>query len=287
MMICSLVCAWFIHVHGSEHKKQNAFVGKGASSSFAFYPTLCSTTTYIDQCATSATLNAEAGQSNYTWNTGATTQSIIVNASGTYWWETIDLNNNKVTNGNFSDGNTSFTSQYTYATPSSGALYPEATYTVTTNPRNVHPNFATFRDHTGNRNGNMMVVNGAPTAGVTIWQQSIDVQPNTDYIFSVWFTSVYPTNPGKLNFSINNSPLGDPIELTTIPASLDRADWKNFTVRWNSGTSISAVIGIVNQNTAADGNDFALDDIVFAPVCRNYFNVTLRSNPAKPTIIPL
>jgi hypothetical protein len=46
-----------------------------------------------------------------------------------------------------------------------------------------------------------------------------------------------------------------------------------------------ANIGIKNTNT--DGNDFALDDIVFTPVCRKYFDVTFSPYPPKPSITPL
>ena len=258
-----------------------------AASSFRlYYPAACGTTTIINVCGTSAVLNAVAGQSNYKWSTGETTPSITVTSSGTYWWETIDMTNNKVVNGDFTAGNTGFQSQYTYVPPNgstgpAGALQAEGDYSVATDPHITHTGFASFPDHTGNTVGarNMMIVNGAPAAGVTIWTENITVTPNTDYIFSVWFTSVNPQNPGQLTFSINNASLGSPIVLTS-----GTPDWKNFTVRWNSGSNTSASIGMVNQNTALNGNDFALDDIVFAPICRNFFNVNLYSNPPKPLI---
>jgi hypothetical protein len=248
------------------------------------YPSTCGSVTTKKVCASSLKLDAEANQSNYTWSTGETTPSITVTTSGLYWWETVNLDNNIAVNGDFSAGNSGFTSNYTYIAPNgstgpAGALQSEAYYTITTNPRNAHTGFSSFPDHTGN--GNMMVVNGAPTAGVTIWRQTINVNPNTDYVFSVWFTSVNSANPGVLQFSINNEDQGTPIMLSS-----DLPGWKNFLVRWNSGNRNKAIISIENQNTAAFGNDFALDDIVFAPVCRNYFDVTLSSNPAKPTITP-
>jgi gliding motility-associated-like protein len=39
-----------------------------------------------------------------------------------------------------------------------------------------------------------------------------------------------------------------------------------FYTTWNSGNSTTATISIVNKNTEIQGNDFALDDISFAPV---------------------
>jgi len=126
-----------------------------------------------------------------------------------------------------------------------------------------------------------MVVNGASVANVTVWSEAVSVQSNTTYVFSVWAASVTSTSPGILNFSINGVQLGN----ITLTSSL--GIWKNFTVRWSSGSNTTATIGIVNQNTASTGNDFALDDISFAPVCRKNFTVNLYPNPAKPVITNL
>jgi hypothetical protein len=288
IFICAKQISKVIRTHNAIASANTGSTNQALGSQ-VFYPTVCGSVTHLSACATSMVLNAEAGLPNYTWSTGATTSSITVYSSGTYWWETIDLTNNKVVNGDFTNGNTGFTSSYNYIAPNgstggNGALSAEAYYSISTDPKITHTNFVSFGDHTNNTSGQrrMMIVNGAPTSGITIWTESISVQPNTDYIFSVWFTSVYPDNPGQLNFSINGSPLGAPILLTS-----GTPDWKNFTVRWNSGTSTAATIGMVNQNTAASGNDFALDDIVFAPVCRNTFQVNLYTNPPKPAITPL
>jgi hypothetical protein len=243
-------------------------------------------------CGTSTVLRVDPGDANYKWSTGATTSSITVTHAGTYTWDIIDITNNKVVNGYFTDGNTGFISAYDYQNPNSGIttanpfgpLSAEKTYTITTNPNHVHTNFKSFLDHTANTvgNRNMMVINGASTTGVKVWEENINVDPNTDYIFSIWMTSVHPDNPGILAFSINNAQIGTPINLTNL--SNGAPDWKNFTVRWSSGTNTTADIAIVNNNTATSGNDFAIDDVVFAPICTKGYNVTFSSKPAQPTI---
>ena len=233
-------------------------------------------------CGSSATLNATSGLTNYKWSTGATTQSITVSSSGAYWWETIDYANNKVANGSFSAGNIGFSSSYIVppGIQNSSLLFPEGTYAITSNPRNVHSGFASFYDHTvGTSIGKMMVINGASTANVTVWSENITVTPNTTYVFSVWFASAHPNSPGQLNFSINGSQLGSTIQLTNTTGL-----WQNFTTTWSSGSSTTATIGLVNQNTAASGNDFAMDDVVFAPVIHHDINVTLNSNPVLSVI---
>jgi len=242
--------------------------------------TACSLTDAVfSQCASSMVLNVDPGYTNYLWSTGSTSNSIVVNSSGTYWWETVRYDEDAVINGGFEvavNHYSGFTSSYTKNTSS---LVAEGTYAVLKDPHSEHPSFATFNDHTKNNGtGFMMVVNGASTANVTVWQETINVQANTTYVFSVWGTSVTPASPGILNFSINGSQLGNITLNSTIGV------WQNFTVRWNSGASTTATIGIVNQNTASSGNDFALDDISFAPVCRKNITVNLYPNPAKPII---
>ena len=142
-------------------------------------------------------------------------------------------------------------------------LFRSGEYAVSSNANLTHTNFANCFDHTsGNASGSMLVANGSPIPDLKIWDQTVAVAPNTDYIFSVWATVVVPSNPGQLNFSINGNQIGETFEL-----SPSTCNWENFFITWHSGTNTSAEISIVNQNTNSDGNDFALDDIEFSPVC--------------------
>jgi hypothetical protein len=260
----------------------------------AFFTVACGQIVPWPVCGSSTTLSVDPGDANYKWSTGETTPTITVTTAGTYTWDIIDMTNNKVVNGYFTNGNKGFMSAYVYQDSSGGIttsnpygpLSAEKTYTVTTNPNFVHTNFKSFLDHTANTVGkrNMMVINGASTTGVKVWEENIPVAPNTDYIFSIWMTSVHPDNPGILAFSINNSEVGSPINLTNL--SNGAPDWKNFTVRWSSGSNTTADIAIVNNNTASSGNDFAIDDVVFAPICTKGYKVTFSNIPNQPTITP-
>ncbi|MFN0213595.1 MAG: hypothetical protein ACKVT2_05015, partial [Saprospiraceae bacterium] len=178
-----------------------------------------------------------------------------------------DFNNNVVDNGDFEQGNSGFMSDYGY---SPGNLVPEGLYDVLDNPQDDHPAFAPCGDHTSG-SGNMMVVNGAGTPNQNVWCQTVPVSANTQYVLSAWVTSVVASSPALLQFSINGSPVG-PI----FNAPGGTCNWQNFFQTWNSGGNSSATICIVNQNTQLGGNDFALDDIVFAPVCSA--NDTVRVN---------
>lgn len=212
---------------------------------------------------------------NFSWSpttglTGANTlnPTATVTTTKTYVLtaKAVDASNNLITNGDFGGGNSGFDSDYIY---SPGDLWPEGVYDVLDNPQTAHSNFAPCMDHTGG--GNMMAVNGSATANLNVWCQTISVMPNTQYAFSAWLATLVASSPAQLQFSINGTPLG-PI----FSASGTTCVWQNFYQLWNSGANSSATICIVNQNTAPSGNDFALDDIVFSPVCEVKDSVTIH-----------
>lgn len=161
-----------------------------------------------------------------------------------------------VTNGNFELGNTGFNSSYGFTQGPANVLN-EGFYTVIDNPNNIHTGFNACPDHTTG-GGQQMVLNGATQANVSLWCQSITVNPNTDYLFSTWVQSMNNQNPAQLQFSISGTNLGNVFSPPAVACQ-----WVQFYTVWNSGPNTTATICIVNQNTDAGGNDFALDDISF------------------------
>ena len=200
-----------------------------------------------------------------------------------YYFTTKRTGANLVVNGDFSAGNTGFTSDYTFTTNG----FPAAMYGVGTNPAVWLPNAPACTDHTSG-NGNMMMVNGADQAGVKVWSQTITITPNTNYAFSTWLENITSVNPATLQFSINGQQLGNQMTANTVDCI-----WDQFYTVWNSGNATTAVISIVNMNTQFSGNDFALDDISFTPfaLVRDSVTITVNDLPivkAKPdtTICP-
>lgn len=163
---------------------------------------------------------------------------------------------NLIVNGDFSAGNTGFSSSYDFYFASQA----EGAYGIGSNPQVWHPGFQPCPDHTTGT-GNMMIINGSQTPDVVVWSQNITVVPNTNYVFSAWIQSLVAANPAQLQFAINGNVLGN-----LITASFNTCQWTQFYTTWNSGDHTTAVISIVNKNTLAQGNDFALDDISFAPM---------------------
>lgn len=237
--------------------------------------TLCTPFTY--------TLNGPSGFDTYTWTPGgASTQNLVVSSPGTYTCSATLINGGLVTNGNFSSGNTGFTTSYALGTGGTyGALSNEGTYSVTTNPSLAHTNFYSFGDHTTGT-GSMLICNGSSIANTVVWSQTITVTPNTMYNFSAWMASVEnTTSEAQLQFSINGNLIGP-----VVNAPLTGGTWLNFFVNWNSGTNTSAVIKIVDQSTETGGNDFALDDITFERVCTFTDIITINAGSTATVAVP-
>ncbi|NII29560.1 T9SS type B sorting domain-containing protein [Pseudoflavitalea sp. X16] len=194
----------------------------------------------------------------------------------TYYFNAEVTGNNLIVNGDFSAGNTGFTSQYIYAATNT----TEGEYAVGPNPQTWNGAASNCRDHTSG-NGNMLLVNGNPIADEKVWTQTVNVIPNTSYAFSTWIQSISEANPAQLQFSINGKDMAN-----AITASMPGCNWLQFYTTWNSGNNTTAQISIVNKNTIRDGNDFALDDISFAQVFIKRDSVIIKvDTPVVKTIL--
>ncbi len=209
-------------------------------------------------------INAGSGFLSYSWSTGASSSYISVTSPGQYIC-TVGMSgtNNLVANGDFSSGNTGFTSAYVYGTGGSwGLLSNPGQFAVSTNANLTHNNFPSCTDHTSGA-GNFMIMNGSSIANTDVWCQTITVTPSTQYEFSAWFTSVVGGSPAQLNFSVGGGTLGSIFTLNSTVCN-----WTRYAQTWTSGaTQTSASICITSQSTAGGGNDFAIDDIQFSTLC--------------------
>ena len=201
----------------------------------------------------------------------------VTDANGCTGTASINVSNEYVTNGSFTDGNTGFSTpatggnQYTYIVDNPSVqneLWPEGLYGIGNDANDYHTNFWGF-DHTDG-SGSFMIVNGFPgSPQPTIWEQEITgLEQNTTYYFSAWAISLNSAgNDAQLQFSINGTQLGTIADLTTIPGVSNNSNsWQpegRFYGTWNSGTATSATLSIVDLQTAPAGNDFGLDDISF------------------------
>ncbi len=179
-----------------------------------------------------------------------------------------DTGINLVPNGDFELGNVDFTSEYIYNPVS---LWNPGTYAAVSDANTVHQNFFCDNDHTSG-NGLMMCANGAITPNVIVWSVTIDsINPNTEYQLSTWVSSLSPIIVAVLQFKINGIQVGQP-----LTSYLFTCVWKQFSETWDSGNDTVATITIINQTTADNLNDFALDDISFANIVYLYDTVIVN-----------
>ncbi len=225
--------------------------------------------------------------SSYLWSTGSINQSITVDRAGTYsvtatnsggctGTASYSLAIELVVNGDFSSGNTGFTSGYNYTDAKDG-LQPEDMYAVGNDANYFHDNFWGF-DHTDG-DGKFMIVNGNTSATPkTVWQQTVTIVPNTVYYFSAYAISMNNVTPyAQLRFAVDGVQIGTTANLTKGATSNSGPfNWKRFYGTWNSGSKSTAVLSIVDLQTAAGGNDFALDDIS----CSTLSTVALDAIPS-------
>lgn len=179
--------------------------------------------------------------------------------------------NNLIVNGDFEMGDIGFQSDY--KTSCVSGMMPQGHYCINTVTDIYWPAWKPCSDHTTGT-GNMYVTDGAVNTDEKIWCQTVNVTQNTDYEFSAWLTTVLNQENAILQFAINADPIGKPFE-----ASSKECEWNEFFQIWNSGINTSAEICITNQNSASEGNDFALDDIKFNKVCYSEDSVTIIVQP--------
>jgi hypothetical protein len=176
--------------------------------------------------------------------------SVVLLTSPKGWSDNLTIN------GDFSQGNTNFLTQYSFYPSNS---YWPGTYTVGCSTTNFNPQLDYFPDHTTGT-GMMMIVDGGWNQEV-VWQQALPVSPNTTYRFSGWYVGTHVAMAACIQYKVNGVPIGSPF---TIPEGSGM--WGEYAVLWGSGSATSAVLQIVDLQTDnyVRGNDFAVDDIAFA-----------------------
>lgn len=244
-------------------------------------------TTIVSRTHLTLQLNVQEDATSYVWtpSDGLSNDSIrnpILNldTNTTAYYQLVasyETDSNLIYNGDFSHGNEGFFSSLTYvSSPGSQALWPETTYAIGTNPNSYHQYF-----NNCTHDGNMLIANGAVTPNVNVYRTQVIIEPGTDYIFSCEATNVAQANSvlARLQFSINGEQLGPIFTPTSTPCQ-----WNRFYQIWHNDNATTAEIKILNQNTNADGNDFALDNIVFRKICKAYSTITIHVVDSLPPV---
>ena len=193
--------------------------------------------------------NGPAGFTNYLWNTGATSASILANIPGSYTCQVSYPSGNLVSNGTFSSGNTGFSTQFA---SNPNLNLGDGYYYVGTNAASYHSQFS------GTGSGQFMIVNsGWNSAWFMVWCQDVTVCPGQTYTLSYRARTVSNATPARLQWWINGSASGPEVLLPAFGAG-----WQTITHAWTapSGTT-TATICLRAMSGEGVGNDFGLDDI--------------------------
>lgn len=160
---------------------------------------------------------------------------------------------NLIKNGSFQDGLSGFYTDYKKNTSKdwfAGSLY------VTDKPNDVHNNYRLCLDSSFKNLGKMLVVDGAQDRNKTIWQQTVALESNKEYYFSLFFATLLKPNPAQLDITINNQRLSKPFNY-----EYQHCRGSIYFCFWSSGPNKSADIRIRASTTELMGNDFVIDNI--------------------------
>ncbi|MFY7910087.1 MAG: collagen-binding domain-containing protein, partial [Emticicia sp.] len=149
-----------------------------------------------------------------------------------------------VVNGDFSNGNNSFSSDY--------SLGPG--YNITTNSQTVWG----WAINCVNPNGNMMVGDGNGNINSRFWYQSINVTAGTTYSLSFRAYDFWGgTLAAKLQWGVNGTKIGAISNLSSGGCNT----WQQISTTWTATTTGTVVFAIYNNEPSGGNNDFAIDDI--------------------------
>ena len=163
---------------------------------------------------------------------------------------------NLVTNGDFENGNSGFSSEYNFGIP--GSPFGPDWYGVGSNPHDYNTGFTTCGDNTSG-GGNMLIVDGSTTPGKRFWCQTVPVTVGKTYQLEFYSMSVFPVAPGVVTITVNGTNIG-----TTTVSGM--CDWVKFEACFVA-TSGSAQICLSEVSGIGYGNDFAIDDIALYEKC--------------------
>lgn len=181
--------------------------------------------------------------------------AILFSTSTTTW--AAGITTSMITNGDFSLGNTGFSSDYASQVAGTGSMWDPGTYTIDGSAAGNHGLWETGGDHTGG-GGSFMLVNGSTGVGKTVWSQTVSTIMGWTYEFSLWAKNLCCTDGGvmtgpELSFWANGlelSPCG------TDGAGIWQACENSFLA-----TSRTTTLEVRNGQTNYRANDFGIDDI--------------------------
>jgi hypothetical protein len=172
---------------------------------------------------------------------------------------------NLVVNGNFSAGNTGFTTGYslTTMTPQLFQNNVHGIYAVIpigdVAGQSAYGDWVNVTTDPSGGNGNVFVADGATNPNTTVWGQTVSVTAHTNYTFSFYAAEIS-------NACCSNANFVPTIDGTSGSGNSLIGSWQQYTFSWNSGSNTSAVLSLTDTNLSGGFNDFVLTDISLTAV---------------------
>ena len=164
------------------------------------------------------------------------------------------------------------TPDFTYVVPDPTTYTPiDGEYTVQNILNNAMSNqigaWWRIADHTtGNETGRMMIVNGF-NPGAVFFESTVNVTPNTNYLFSTWILNLFTTTgypPAQLGVRIldqNGNNLYQAALGELIPVNTTAPEWREIGTVINSQNNTQLTVEFFSEGEAVIGNDYAIDDV--------------------------
>jgi hypothetical protein len=186
---------------------------------------------------------------------------------------------NLIVNGDFSAGNTGFTSDYTYVAPTANAMYPEGLYTIWNNPVDVHNLWVDDAAAP-----TMLIENGytgSDTANHAVWRQDgLAGVAGETYLFSASIMNVccnasFGGNlnaPSEILFQVsgNGADWTTILDYITSPGAVapepDDGILVNVNASFVNGFGGAFDIRAIDGLNAASGNDFGITNLSLSAV---------------------
>ncbi|WP_131038401.1 SdrD B-like domain-containing protein, partial [Clostridioides difficile] len=181
------------------------------------------------------------------------------------------------------------TPDFTYVVPDPTKFTPlDGEYTVqnimTNAMSNVIGAWWRIADHTtGNETGRMMVVNGF-NPGAVFFKSTVQVTPNTNYLFSTWILNLFkvtgypPPQLGVRIFDQNNNILYQATLGAQIPVNTNAPEWKEVGTVINSQNNNQLTVEFFSEGESSIGNDYAIDDVSLREIAVPTFTPIKTSN---------
>lgn len=162
-----------------------------------------------------------------------------------------------ITNGDFESGNSGFSSDYTFESPTAG----EARYSIiSANPAPWDITFGALADHTTG-SGNYMGINGSENSLQAFWSQSIHLVEGVTYTFSGYIANMTRSPLPTIELRL----FGDTFAGNTYTLTNETLEWNFFSFSWTSGFTGTTPMSLHETTEVLDGNDFGIDDLLLVP----------------------